>query len=119
MDAHPGHAYLGALPHDEVLSQMRGRRVVFSASWVEVLSLVDLEAASAGCRVVATTEGHSREWMPGSITTMSPHDLTASLLEAQAQAHNRATNPAVEPFAWTWSDVAERLEATYERAMEQ
>jgi glycosyltransferase involved in cell wall biosynthesis len=56
-----GSEYRGAISHEETLGVMRRARLHISASWYEVLSLVDLEAYSAGCGVVSSKCGGTRE----------------------------------------------------------
>jgi glycosyltransferase involved in cell wall biosynthesis len=61
MLADSGSEYRGAILHEETLRLMRRARLHISASWYEVLSLVDLEAYWAGCGVVSSKCGGTRE----------------------------------------------------------
>jgi glycosyltransferase involved in cell wall biosynthesis len=53
--------YVGALSHENTLNIMRQSRLHVSASWFEVLSLVDLEAYVCGCGVISSQCGGTKE----------------------------------------------------------
>ncbi len=69
------------MPHREVLAVYGKSRVLLNASWVEVQSLVDIEAASAGCFVVNTGSGSSMEWLGDAVTEVAAGDVKAAVLE--------------------------------------
>lgn len=106
--------YLGALPRDEVLVRMGRTRVLLNASWVEVQSLVDLEAAEAGCAVVTSGSGHSREWLGAAVEDV-PGGVDELVLAASARAAAGSSPPPASTYTATWADAAERLAALYER----
>lgn len=109
--------YAGAFDRREVLRRMGSARVLLNASWVEVQSLVDLEAASMGCAVVATPAGHSKEWLGESVTIVDDLDVQALVLAARRVAEAADGPQAAPAYAWTWVDASERLFAAYaERA---
>lgn len=55
--------WIAELPHEEILPLYGAASVHVLASLFEVAPHVDLEAATAGCRVVTTTHGHSEEYL--------------------------------------------------------
>jgi glycosyltransferase involved in cell wall biosynthesis len=109
----------GVVRHDgpkdrgEVLALLGSSRVLVNASWVEVQSLVDLEAATMGCAVVTTSTGHSREWLGDAVTAADGDDLDALLRRAQALAAADASAPAAAGYDRTWEQAAEQLEQVY------
>jgi glycosyltransferase involved in cell wall biosynthesis len=105
--------YAGAFDRREVLRRMGAARVLLNASWVEVQSLVDLEAASMGCAVVATPAGHSKEWLGDSVTVVDDPDVGALVLVARGIAEAADGPRAVADYTWTWADASERLHAAY------
>jgi glycosyltransferase involved in cell wall biosynthesis len=60
VSANDGLRWSNYLPNTEVLSMYGNSKVLLNASWVEVQSLVDIEAATAGCFVVNAGAGSSR-----------------------------------------------------------
>lgn len=104
--------WLGALPHDEVIAAMGARKVLLNMSWVEVQSLVDLEAASAGCFVVAAASGNSAEWLGAHVTVRGPEDLLGAL-DAAAELANRDQGPADLRYEQTWQRATGQLLDVY------
>ena len=105
--------YDGPRERAEVLALLGSSRVLMNASWVEVQSLVDLEAATMGCAVVTSTTGHSREWLGGAVTAEDGDDLDALLRRASALAAADAPAPPEARYDRTWLQAAEQLEQTY------
>ena len=109
----------GVVRHDgpkdraEVLALLGSSRVLVNASWVEVQSLVDLEAATMGCAVVTSRTGHSREWLGDAITAEDGDDLDALLRRAAALAAADSPAPAASAYDRTWEQAAEQLEQVY------
>jgi glycosyltransferase involved in cell wall biosynthesis len=64
--------HTGQLSHIETLGVMRRARLHISASWFEVSSLVDLEAHSAGCGVVSSKCGGTRELLGDTAEYVDP-----------------------------------------------
>ncbi|WP_375406720.1 glycosyltransferase [uncultured Amnibacterium sp.] len=103
----------GAKDRSEVLALLGSSRVLVNASWVEVQSLVDLEAATMGCAVVTTRTGHSREWLGDAVTAEDGDDLGALLRRAAALAAASAPVPAASRYDRTWEQAAEQLAEVY------
>jgi glycosyltransferase involved in cell wall biosynthesis len=105
--------YDGSKDRSEVLALLGRSRVLVNASWVEVQSLVDLEAATMGCAVVTSRTGHSREWLGDAITAEDGDDLDALLRRAAALADATAPMPAATDYDRTWQQAALQLEQAY------
>lgn len=100
--------WLGALPRPQVLSAMAGSKVLLNASWVEVQSLVDVEAATSGCYVVCPEDSATIEYFPSSAYTYAGH----SIPEAVRLAVNLSTSergPESGHYPFTWMDAAGRI----------
>ncbi|WP_375387221.1 glycosyltransferase [uncultured Amnibacterium sp.] len=102
----------GAMPRPDVLARMGASRVLLNASWVEVQSLVDLEAALLGCAVVTSGTGHSAEWLGDVVTDVPDGGIDALLRAAAARAAGDEPPPPVRYDA-TWDAAATRLAAAY------
>src|SRR5690606_20347363 len=64
VDQTPILTWTGEVDHARVLELMSSSTVLLNCSWVEVQSLVDLEAAFRGCRVITVANGgSSKEWL--------------------------------------------------------
>lgn len=105
--------YIGSLERTEVMARMGAARVLVNGSWVEVQSLVDLEAASMGCAVVASDAGHSREWLQDAVVTVQGDDVAALLLEAQRIATEPHRAVTATGYTWTWEQASDRLYELY------
>jgi glycosyltransferase involved in cell wall biosynthesis len=103
----------GPMDRAEVLALLGTSRVLVNASWVEVQSLVDLEAATMGCAVVTSETGHSREWLGDAVTAMDGDDLDAILRRASTLAAPSASAPEDGCYERTWQQAAEQLEQVY------
>lgn len=104
--------WLQGMPSLQVLEVMRKSRVLLNASWVEVQSLVDIEAALEGCYVVANANGNSQEWLGASVSLYDADDLETGLLKAVALSE-RSYGPGVCQYTWTWDDAVSRLVDAY------
>jgi glycosyltransferase involved in cell wall biosynthesis len=115
IDASPTMQWVPGVPPHEMPEWYARAKVVVNLSLVEVLSLVDLEAYGAGCRLVTTIHGHTREWLGDVAAYVEPNDAAkavataGSLLEAW-------THCAPEPdiiATMSWPRIAERLAEVY------
>lgn len=116
--------YRGCISHEETLQIMRRSKVHVSASWFEVLSLVDLEAYCAGCGVVASKCGGTREALGERSLYVNPEsgdsiaDGIARMLEKMSGDNPVCAGERVgEPISETWDQVGGRLYATYRQCV--
>ena len=112
----PGLTWLPTLGRRETLALFRRARLHALASWYELAALVDSEAAVAGCPIVTTARGHSRDvlgdaavyWDPG-----SGHDgLVAALRSGLART---SSTEAVSGFRGrlAWARIREDVARAY------
>lgn len=106
--------WLGNLPHAEVQSVMRSARVLVNASWVEVQSLVDIEAVRNGCWVVTGRGGNSAEWMEGRLVTVDTSDVGA-IVKAAAETLLAGREPSGRIYSQSWAESAGLLAEVYGR----
>lgn len=113
VNASPHVRYLGPQKHGDVLDLMGRSKVLLNPSWVEVQSLVDLEGAFSGARVVSFPNGNSSEWLPDHVTEV-PNFAVTELLEV-ARGQSRITGPPPIPaYDWDWGRVSKELMQVYE-----
>lgn len=103
--------WLGQLPHSETLHLLGDARVLVNASWVEVQSLVDLEAAAMGCWVVAAPGGNSAEWL-GDVVQETAGSVD-DLLDVAARRADSGEAPPPFRYVWTWDETARVLDGVY------
>lgn len=104
--------YLGPRSRAAVLAAMGSARVLLNGSWVEVQSLVDLEAAFMGSAVVATAAGHSKEWL-GDAVTVVDGPLEELVRASAAIARDPDRTVMIPEYEWTWERASERLLDVY------
>ncbi len=114
VDGAPGLRYDGALAHPDVLALMASSRVLLNASFVEVQSLVDIEAAMLGAYVVCIDNGHSGEWLGPALVDAGRS--VASAVALAGRTAERPSGPAPTAYPVTWSTTVDVLVAAYVRA---
>jgi hypothetical protein len=111
----PGVRYVGEKPHSEVVEMIASARVLVNASWVEVQSLVDIEAVLAGGRVVSFDNGNSAEWLGQAVHVVHGHDVTRLLEEAGSVARS-ADGPLPSSYDVDWDGATRMLASVYRSA---
>lgn len=100
--------WLGAKTHVETMQLMQQHRVLANASWAEVQSLVEIEAAMAGCRVVTLESGSTREFIP-SAKVLPLGSSLHSLVSVARAATSEATPPPLFAYPHTWVTSSRRI----------
>lgn len=91
-------------------------RVVWNPSFVEVLSLVDLEAVGYGCGLVTTSSGNTREWLHDVARYHDPMDLQQGINEVKSLLSKGAPSlPSDVAKRLSWRMVAKSLAEVYSR----
>jgi glycosyltransferase involved in cell wall biosynthesis len=115
----PSYEYLGPRPHCETLTLMARSKVYVSASWLEVMSLSDLEAFAAGCRVIASTHGSTSEVLGERVRYVNPGSgaeiRTAILEELASNATEDTSGRAGIIERYQWDNLGKTLIEIYKR----
>lgn len=112
--------HAGSFSHPETLALMRRAKVHVSASWFEVSSLVDIEAYAAGCRVISSVSGGTKELLGDKaryVDPGSPAELVTAISQALLEQQADVKRPDV--FCDTWSSVTRKLAAVYQNVLDQ
>jgi glycosyltransferase involved in cell wall biosynthesis len=75
IEKNPNAVYLGQVQHSDMRSIFSSSKTHISASWFEVASLVDLEAAFYGCNVIASNHGFTNEYLGSYAEYVNPNSL--------------------------------------------
>jgi glycosyltransferase involved in cell wall biosynthesis len=113
-----GLSWLPTLSHEDVLRLYRRATLHVLASWFEVAPLVDLEAAAAGCRVVTTSHGHTREYLGDGAEYWDPASGEPGLVASLRRGLNRSLDPEFAQrvrHAFAWPRVTQDLIDAYTR----
>lgn len=105
----------GAVSQSKLIEAMQESRVLVNASWVEVQSLVDLEAATNGCWVVTSPTGYSQSWLPNVILRCPTWRASELVMLARDLASGDRAPGKVE-YEQTWMDAAMQIATEYERS---
>jgi glycosyltransferase involved in cell wall biosynthesis len=105
--------WIGPLDQVQLFERYRRTRVMLNASWVEVQSLVDLEALVHGCAVVSGPTGSTAERFSSGVTVVESDDVSDLLAAAVEAASGRARLPEPVDGQWGWAQVAVRLRSRY------
>lgn len=109
--------WIRGLPHDQVLEKMRSSKVLLNASWVEVQSLVDLEAVFSGCRVVTLENGgSSKEWLGGAVVESSGSSISDALRIAN-NLNMLERSPLAPTYTHSWESTTDAIRKEYLKAI--
>lgn len=115
--ANSGLEWLRGIPHNKVLELMQTSKVLLNCSWVEVQSLVDLEAAFSGCHVVTLENGgSSNEWLDNSVTEIPGSDIAHALRVARAFSLGDVM-PNSPSYPHTWDSTTKLIRLEYVRVL--
>lgn len=108
--------YLGKLGRDEVRALLRCAAGYVNASWMEVVSQADIEAASLGIPVMSTRHSYLRDFIGSGYAPLEPKDFLHTSVGAEALTEARQRQVGDPTLASTsWSDAAARLAGVYSR----
>ncbi|HEV2814499.1 MAG TPA: glycosyltransferase [Solirubrobacteraceae bacterium] len=113
---HPSLTWLPALDRRETLAMFRRARVHALASWYELSALVDSEAAVAGCSVVTTARGHSRDVLGDTAFYWDPdsgHDGLVAALRAGLERRPDAATTAAFRERLSWQRIRSDVASAY------
>jgi glycosyltransferase involved in cell wall biosynthesis/predicted SAM-dependent methyltransferase len=123
--APPGTLFIPQLGRAELASAYAAARVCAQPSWAEGASLVDLEAAAAGCPLVVSNRASEFEYFGDAARYCDPADRK-SILGAVREAYGSFEKEKPVRVAlrerlkvtFTWENAAIATVEAYERAME-
>jgi glycosyltransferase involved in cell wall biosynthesis len=111
-----GVIWLRELPRAQVLSLYTAAACHVLPSWCEVVAQVDLEAVTAGTRVVTTRHGHMHEYLGEDAVYWDPGSGAEGLAPAVAAALERPL-PAPAPGRFDAMENARKLLDAYEAVL--
>lgn len=113
--------FIDRLPHEELPGIYALAAVHALPSWRETPGLVSLEAAAAGCRIVTTSIGSTRDYFGDLAWYCHPADVRS--IRAAVQAALNAPAPADLRqrvlSQYTWQQAAQATLGAYEAALRQ
>lgn len=114
----PNVRLLGPMPPEELRSLYAAARVVVLPSWFETCGLTCLEGALAGCRVVVTNRGYTRDYFCGDAFYCDPASVS-SIRQAVLDAYDSAPSAALRSRIrddYRWDRASRALLEAYELA---
>jgi len=111
--------WLPGLDRAEVREILARARVHALPSWFETPGLASLEAAAAGCAVVVSDRGSTREYFGDGAHYCDPRDV-ASIRDAVARAYDSPPPASLRKRVledFTWDKAAQRTLRAYESAL--
>jgi hypothetical protein len=107
--------WLDHMTHAEIRQVLAATRVHALPSWFETPGLASLEAAAAGCAIVVSDRGSTREYFGDEAHYCDPAD-EASIRDAVLRAYDAPAAPALRErvlSSFTWDAAAERTLQAY------
>jgi len=111
----PWIMHLPQIPYDEMPSIFAASKSHVLASWKETTGLVNLEAALAGCGVVAPNKGYCREYLGDEACYCDPASV-ASIVEALKLSFDHKPSESFKQSVlrdFTWEQTAKKTLAVY------
>jgi glycosyltransferase involved in cell wall biosynthesis len=112
-------SFLDTLSQAELASAYAAARVHALVSWYDTPGLVSLEAALAGCRIVSTDRGSTREYLGDAVFYCDPGD-EKSIRRAVKAAWESKPNPELKARIldqYTWEEAARATYRGYRRVV--
>lgn len=109
--------FIPELPHDQLGAAYKAAKVHALASWFETPGLSSLEAGLAGCNIVSTDRGTTKEYFQDMAWYCDPSDrksIKQAISEAYAAPKSTKLRERILAH-YTWNTVAEATEAAYKR----
>jgi glycosyltransferase involved in cell wall biosynthesis len=104
---------------EKLVSLYSGAKVIVLPSWGETTGLSCLEGALAGCNVVITDRGYTKEYFKDMAFYCDPADVE-SIRSAVLSAHKSPVNPKLKEHIlqnYTWDKTAEVTLRGYKRVL--
>lgn len=113
----PDLIYMPNVDHQQLPSIYKAAKVHALVSWYEIPGLVSLEAGLAGCNIVTTQEGSTKEYFKDYADYVDPHNIQ-DIKEKVSQGMMREKNDALKNYIsqhYLWNYVAERIFQAYQQ----
>lgn len=110
IECNPQITHIDQVKPEDVLGFYGNSKVSLSASWFEVSSLADIEAASCGCFVFSSINGHSAEIIStDQIKLIDPEELNSLDSMIRDTINYWKTKPVRQIVCHTWRDSSREL----------
>lgn len=116
VDSSPNVRWNGLLPPAELPKYYARAKLVVNASYVEVLSLVEMEALAYGCNLIGSIDGNTKEYFGQFATFVSAEAVSTdlpALVNAALSAPPNLQAASLIRRDFTWSSVADCLAEQY------
>lgn len=108
--------YASKIDHEDLVGIYQAARVHALVSWYEIPGLVNLEAGLAGCNILTTCEGSTKDYFKDYVLYADPY----SLQDIEAKLEASLNTPKSEDFRnyimqnYLWEDIAASLIKAYQ-----
>lgn len=107
--------HLPPMPHQELGAAYKAARVHALVSWFETPGLSNLEAAAAGCNIVSTSVGPTREYF-GNMAWYCDPNVPKSIEKALLSAYTSKKTSRLSKYVmknFSWNEVAKQTYGVY------
>ena len=121
VDSLPQVFWLKNLPHQELPAYYALAQVHANISWFEVVSLVNMEAASLGCNLVISEVGYQKEYFGQEAFYCDPNDVSqirAQVLSAYQKPKNNHLREKMRK-KYTWENTGEKTLEVYQSVLQK
>lgn len=116
----PNLSYAGKLKQEDLAGYYRRSKVCLSNSWFEVVSQVDLEAVSLGCKPVISKASAIQDYFEGDVISLLPDCSSQEILSAVDSAMTHDYHPRLKAsHTRDWPAVTADLVEVYQRVRDE
>ncbi|MFA5094560.1 MAG: glycosyltransferase family 4 protein [Candidatus Omnitrophota bacterium] len=118
-EAGPNFVYLGPADHSDMPKYYKLAKVHCLVSWMETCGLASMEAAAAGCNIVITDKGDTREYYDRFAYYCDPSSVD-SIRAAIIKAYESPCDPALKERIltnYTWEIAAKKTLEAYSQVL--
>jgi glycosyltransferase involved in cell wall biosynthesis len=119
--AGPNIIFLDYIKHEELPSAYAAAKVHILPSWYETPGLTNLEAGIAGCNIVSTDRGSTKEYFKDMVEYCDPTSA-GSIKNAVIKAFNKPKDTKLKQHIlsnYTWDRVAKETLKGYQRVLDK
>lgn len=116
IDSNPNLKWTGPLEHSKTIELLQDSKVLLNYSWVEVQSLVDIEAAAQGCQVVANRGGNSQEWLGEIVSIPEKTDAETAVNTAYEISEKAEIRSSSFRYNQSWKNTVKIIVDSYTEA---
>ncbi len=121
INANPKLKYISCVSHLELVNIYKVAKVHALVSWYEIPGLANLEAGLAGCNLVTTREGSTKEYfkdLADYVDSTNLNEIRNSIISAMKKGKSLNLHKHIKS-KYLWQHIAEKIKDSYKDLLEK